>query len=134
MPAACTHTLPSSSLIVPLLPMHVHSLCALLNAPDVELIFAVLEGLGAALDAGEAGANGGANRCVQLFEEAGGCDRLEALQEHENPDIYAKAAHLLDTYFGDTDAEDPGIAPVANAESFSFGFGGGIPGSGVKLS
>ena len=104
--------------------------CSLLSAPDAELIFAVLEALGAALDAGEAGANGGANRVVQLVEEvcghglpkwaarrshglahtpcrcdergatviclrvvwqAGGCEQLEALQMHENAEIYAKA-------------------------------------------
>ena len=68
----------------------VGSLCPLLSAPDVELIFAVLEALGAALEGGEAGANGGDNRVVQLVEEAGGCEQLEALQMHENPDVYAK--------------------------------------------
>jgi len=110
----------------------VGSLCSLLEAPDAELIFAVLEALLAVLDAGEAGASGGANRCVQLIEEAGGCERLEALQMHENQDVYAKAAQILDSYFGEEGEVDAAIAPVANADSFAFS--GGLPGGGVMLS
>ena len=72
----------------------VKSLCSLLEAPDSELIFAVLEGLHAVLDAGEVGANGGTNRCVQLVEECGGVDRLEQLQLHENAEVYAKASQV----------------------------------------
>ena len=103
------------------------SLCSLLSAPEVELIFAVLEALSAALDAGET-ASSGANRCAQLVEEAGGCERLEALQMHDNHDVYAKATEMLDAYFNESDAEDQQIVPVANGDSFSFAVpaGGGV--------
>jgi len=90
-------------------------------------VFAVLEALSAVLDAGEAGAEGGMNRCVHLVEEAGGCERLEALQSHANADIYAKAAELLDAYFGEIDAEDLQVAPVSSTETFCFG----VPGAGA---
>lgn len=99
-------------------------LCALLEAPDTELVFAILEGVGAALEAGERSraASGGVNRCVELVDEAGGCDRLEALQLHENQMVYTKAAQLLDEYFmdGAEAEEDPQIAPVAHADAFAF--------------
>ena len=41
---------------------------------------------------------------------------------------------MLDTYFGEADAEDAVIAPTANADgTYSFGFNGGSAG-GVMLS
>jgi hypothetical protein len=38
---------------------------------------------------------------------------------HENALIYERAAHLLDSHFGD-DSEDATVAPVATAEQFAF--------------
>jgi len=51
---------------------------------------------------------------------------LEALQEHENVDLYNKAVHLLETYFA-AEEDDQNIAPnvTANAngqQAFTFGF------------
>ena len=66
----------------------------------------------------KAAAQGGPNRCVAFVEEAGGCERLEALQLHENAEVYAKAAHLLDTYFGEPE-EDASIAPTARSAETS---------------
>ena len=70
-----------------------------------------------------------------IVEEAGGCDKVEALQLHENQTVYAKAAHLLDTYFSEEGAaEDPGVAPLATAEGFTFGVPGGAVQSHISLS
>jgi hypothetical protein len=64
----------------------------------------------------------GANRCVQLIDEAGGVEKLEALQMHENSVVFTKTACLLDAYFSDdAAADDPSIAPTSHADSFAFG-------------
>lgn len=103
----------------------VAALCPLLEAPDTEVLLAVVEALGACLEAGEISrqASGdGSNRCIHLIDEAGGIEKLEALQMHDNAQIYEKTSRLLDVYFGDDGAaEDPSIAPVAQAGSFAFG-------------
>lgn len=100
------------------------ALCSLLDAPDAELLLAVLEALGSALEAGEASreSSQGVNRCIHLMDEAGGIERLENLQLHENPMVYSKISRLLDRYFGDVDtADDPSVAPVAGSDAFAFG-------------
>ena len=53
------------------------ALCSLLDAPDAELLLAVLEALGSALEAGEASreSSQGVNRCIHLMDEAGGARR-----------------------------------------------------------
>ena len=66
------------------------ALCSLLDAPDAELLLAVCEALEATLAAGEANSTAGVNRCVELIDEAGGIDKLEALQLHENAEVYTK--------------------------------------------
>jgi len=98
------------------------ALCSLLEAPDAELLLAVVEALEATLAAGEANSTAGVNRCVELIDEAGGIERLEALQLHENAEVYGKVVRLLDTYFGTDEPEtDAAIAPTAHADGFSFG-------------
>lgn len=101
------------------------ALCPLLEAPDVEVLLAVVEALGACLDAGDKSRQAsadGSNRCVQLVDEAGGVEKLEALQMHENSVVFTKTACLLDAYFSDdAAADDPSIAPTAHADSFAFG-------------
>lgn len=98
----------------------VPALVDLLEAPDTELLLAVCEALQAALAAGEASAAGGPNRCCALIEEAGGCERLEALQLHENPKVYAKAAAIIEAYFDDATAEDHALLPQATPDGYTF--------------
>jgi len=101
------------------------ALCSLLDAPDAELLLAVCEALEATLAAGEANSTAGVNRCVELIDEAGGIDKLEALQLHENAEVYTKAVGLLDSYFGSEESEaDAAIAPTAHADGFAFGMPG----------
>jgi hypothetical protein len=38
-----------------------------------------------------------------MFEECGGLDKLEKLQQHQNSDIYNKATAIIDRFFSDDD-------------------------------
>ena len=57
------------------------------------------------------------------FEEAGGCDKIEGLQTHENEAVYAKAASVIETFFV-ADEEDQSLLPAVNAHGFEFGMQG----------
>lgn len=82
--------------------------CDLLLAKDNRTVEVVLNGLQALFRIAES-VNGLANFCIML-EEIGAVDKLEALQNHENSEIYQRAYQLIDTYFGDGE-EDKEIAP-----------------------
>lgn len=98
--------------------------CALLLAKDSRTVSVVLSGLQALFRVAES-VNGLTNFCVML-EENGTVDKLEALQNHENEDIYEKAYQIIDTYFSD-EGDDKELAPKAvnGALEFSAQNGGG---------
>jgi len=92
----------------------------LLELPDAQLLIAAMETLEVILRAGERPPLD--NPYAQAVHEAGGCEKIEALQMHENNAVYKKAAGLLESFFGGEDGEpDETIAPVAGADGFSFG-------------
>lgn len=59
----------------------------------------------------------------ELIEECGGLDKIEALQRHENDEVYKRALQLLKDYFEDADQEnaDPQLQPTATSSAFTFG-------------
>ena len=59
-------------------------------------------------------------RYTTFVDEAEGLDKLEQLQTHNNEEVYKKAVHILETYFGLDDDEDEQIAPEANQQGFVF--------------
>lgn len=99
-------------------------LCDLLGASDARIITVALEGLENILKVGEKDAktSGGVNLYAQYIEEAEGLDKLEALQNHQNTDIYDKAVKILENYF-QAEEEDSSLAPQMDASEAAYQFG-----------
>lgn len=94
--------------------------CDLLDAKDPRTVKVVLNGLGNLLLLTER--LGGTEHLCMMIEEFGGLDKLEALQSHENEDIYKKAFAIIDTYFGSEATEaDLNPAEVNGALEFNGG-------------
>lgn len=77
--------------------------CDLLEAKDPRTVKVVLTGLGNLLMLTER--LGGTENLCLMVEELGGLDKLEALQQHENEEIYRKSYAIIETYFGNDAAE-----------------------------
>jgi importin subunit alpha-1 len=99
-------------------------LCDLLGSMDNKIIQVALDGLENILKVGEQrrAQTGGINQYALYIEEAGGMDRINNLQVHDNVDIYKKAYHIIDKYFSEEDEEDTGLAPQVNTETGTFTF------------
>ena len=54
------------------------------------------------------------------MEAAGGMDKIEQLQAHEQQEIYEKAMKIIEQYFGYAD-EDQSLAPQVQGQNFGFG-------------
>uniref|UniRef100_A0A4W3JLT0 Importin subunit alpha n=1 Tax=Callorhinchus milii TaxID=7868 RepID=A0A4W3JLT0_CALMI len=92
--------------------------CNLLGVKDAQVVQVVLDGLNNILKmAGEE-----ASTIAEMIEECGGLEKIEALQQHENEEIYKLAYEIIDQYFsGDDIDEDPSLLPEATqAGTFSF--------------
>ncbi|KAI3849426.1 hypothetical protein MKX03_030822 [Papaver bracteatum] len=79
-------------------------LCNLLTCPDPKIVMICLEGLENILKVGESdkesGKTDGDNIYVEMIDECEGLDKIEALQSHDNNDIYEKSVYILETYWG----------------------------------
>lgn len=93
--------------------------CDLLDAKDPRTIKVVLTGLGNLFATAEK--LGGVENLCLLIEEVGGLDKLEALQQHENEEVYKKAYAIIDAYFSGGDDADNGLAPQAVNGALEFG-------------
>lgn len=81
-------------------------MCELLGSTDARLLQVALTGLENILRVGSQRLNDdGLNPNALLIEHCYGLEKLEALQVHENPEIYQKALELIEAYFG-TEDED----------------------------
>ncbi|UXI14919.1 ankyrin repeat domain-containing protein 27-like [Sarcoptes scabiei] len=56
---------------------------------------------------------------ADTIEKCGGLDIIEALQEHENEQIYKLAFEIIDKYF-ESNSDLPELVPQANETSFGF--------------
>lgn len=104
----------------------ISALCGLLHVVDNKMIQVAMNGLENILKAGQsqAGAPGfedGNNKYAVLVEECGGLDKIEVLQQHENPEIYQRAYNLIEKYFGNEDT-DTNIDPVVDPSNQQYDF------------
>lgn len=91
--------------------------CNLLSVQDSQIIQVVLDGLTNMLKM----AGDDADKVCLMIEECGGLDKIEALQNHENAEIYKLAYELIEKYFSnDVDNEDEAVAPAQSDGQFQF--------------
>uniref|UniRef100_A0A6I8SGY6 Importin subunit alpha n=1 Tax=Xenopus tropicalis TaxID=8364 RepID=A0A6I8SGY6_XENTR len=84
--------------------------CSLLSVKDSQVVQVVLDGLkNILIMAGDE-----ASTIAEIIEECGGLEKIEALQQHENEEIYKLAFEIIDQYFsGDDIDEDQSLVPEA---------------------
>lgn len=92
--------------------------CDLLEAKDSRTVRVVLSGIVNIFQFAEK--IGGTENLCTLFEEIGALDKLEALQNHENEDVYKKAFQLIENYFTDVDDVNPECAPKVKDGALEF--------------
>lgn len=73
--------------------------CNLLESKDIKCVLVVLDGLTNILNAAEK--MGEVDRVALMIEEVGGLDKIEALQSHENQQVYQKAVAIIDSFFSE---------------------------------
>ena len=56
-----------------------------------------------------------------VFDEYGGLDKLEELQQHPSEQVYERSVEILDKYFETEEEEDENIAPIQADGMFGFG-------------
>ncbi|XP_031617394.1 importin subunit alpha [Contarinia nasturtii] len=83
--------------------------CELMASRDARCVLVILSGLKNLLALTEK--KGHLERFQELFQEVGGIDLLEKLQEHENQEVYENVTQLIDKYFNDGDDEAENLAP-----------------------
>jgi HEAT repeat protein len=103
-------------------------MCNLLTAKDAQVVQVTLDGINNILKL----ADDEVETICTYIEECGGLDKIEALQNHENEDIYKLVYEIIDTYFGGND-EDIELAPVQTEEGFAFDPNVQMPSEGFQL-
>jgi hypothetical protein len=86
-------------------------LCDLLQWGDNKIVQVSLDALENILKVGEIDKTASLtnfNQMALFIEEAGGMERIHNLQLHDNADIYKKAYHIIDHYFGEDNEEETG--------------------------
>jgi importin subunit alpha-2 len=73
--------------------------CNLLESKDWTCVSVILDGLQYILTVAEE--MGEVDKIALMIEEVGGLDKLEALQTHNNEEIYDKTLQIIDKFFSD---------------------------------
>jgi importin subunit alpha-1/8 len=92
--------------------------CELLSSKDSRTVVVILSGLTVLFRVADS--VNGRSTFTSMFEEIGALDKLEALQNHENEEIYEKAYSIIDTYFSDEVDEQTSLAPNTNNGELEF--------------
>lgn len=102
-------------------------LCNLLSVKDPQIMTVVLDGIGNILKMVSPNKEE-LEGVAQQIEECEGLDKIEALQNHENEEIYKMAYDIIDQYFSGADEENEidneESAPVDVQASADAGAGG----------
>lgn len=97
-------------------------LCNLFDCSDPKMVMVAMEGIENILKVGKKNAE--LNKMfTEHVEECEGLDKLEALQSHDNEEIYEKAVKILKNFFDSEEHEDMNIAPTVAAGQNQFQFG-----------
>jgi len=115
-------------------------LCRILTLYDLKIVTVALEALENFLQLGlddmkEKGLN--ENPYAQLVVQCGGLELIEALQEHQSPELYNQSVAVIETYFqydevqpagGASSAQPSGYYDFSGRASGGGGFGSGVSG------
>ncbi|KAL3255049.1 hypothetical protein MRX96_046696 [Rhipicephalus microplus] len=91
--------------------------CDLLTVQDPKTLLVALDAIRNLLAAGER-LNERDHVC-SMIEEAGGLDKIEALQHHENTEVYRASLSIIEEFFSD-ESEDYSLAPEGGGDAFAF--------------
>ena len=96
--------------------MCIRPMCDMLVCGDAKVVSILLEGIDNILKVGAAKVALSEQRIdnpyVPIFDECEGIEKLEALQHHENNEIYKKAMFILEEYMAAQDEEGGGDGPL----------------------
>ena len=90
---------------------------SLLSCKDTQVIQVVLDGLNNMLKM----AGTEVEAVAAIIEEYGGLDKIEALQNHENVEIYKLAYEIIEQYFND-EVRITNFSPFCLSQSYSVNF------------
>jgi len=98
-------------------------MCELFKCPDPKIVLVAMEGIENILRVGKKDAPkyNNVNQYAENVEQCGGLDLLEALQRHDNEEIYDKAVKILKDYF-ESEEDDAAAGPATSDDGATFAF------------
>ena len=93
----------------------IEPLCKLLDVKDPQVVHVALDGLNNILKTYESEYA----VIAEEIERVGGLDKIEALQTHENADVYDLAYEIIETFFFMNDSDEE-LQPKATETGFEF--------------
>jgi len=91
----------------------------MLSVKDPKTVTVALDGIKNILGAAKKIDEQTGNHVAICFEECGGLDSVEKLQEHNNEHIYKTASEIIETFFSEEE-DVPEIAPTTENGAFQF--------------
>lgn len=103
----------------------IEPLCSLLSVHDARIVSVALEGLENILRVGQKEKDSSGtefNDYARSIEAVGGLDKIEALQQHSNQEVFEKAARILEMYFmAEEEEEIDDVVPDNTGSQFDLG-------------